>query len=341
DGRARRYALLLLLLAAPVLAACSLDTPQSTLVPEGEFARRADTLFKGTFIIVVVVFVLVEGALLYVLARYRRRSDSDAPVQVHGNTRLEVIWTIIPTLILAGVAVPTVKLIFDFAARPKGDVLEVKVVGQRWWWEYQYPGLGVITANELHIPVGRPVVLSLESKDVIHSYWVPKLAGKQDVVPGQTNHLTLKADRPGEYRGQCAEYCGLSHANMRNVVISHTPEDFETWVKEQQQAATIPTDALAREGMDFLVNGPCAGCHAVKGTNAQATLAPDLTHFASRQTFAGSIFANNTENLAAWLRDPPKRKAMNPNVERGAGMPSYNLSEDQIRALVAYLQSLE
>ncbi len=326
---------------ALVLAACNLDAPQSTLVPEGEFARRADTLFKGTFIIVVLVFVLVEGGLLYVLARYRRRSEKDAPVQVHGNTRLEVAWTIIPALILAGVAVPTVKLTFDFAAKPTGDVLEVKVVGQRWWWEYQYPGLGVVTANELHIPAGRPVYLSLESKDVIHSYWVPKLAGKQDVVPGRTHHLTLKADHPGEYLGQCAEYCGLSHANMRNVVIVHSRDDFEAWVNEQQQPAAEPTDALAREGMDLFVNGPCAGCHAVKGTNAQATLGPDLTHFASRETFAGSIFVNNTENLAAWLRDPPKRKAMNPNEKRGAGMPSYNLSQSQVRALVAYLQSLE
>lgn len=348
-GRARAVALLALVLLL-VLAACAGDAPQDALVPEGEFARRADSLFKSVFWITVVpIFVIVEGMLLFAVLKFRQKSDEDAPVQVHGNTRLEVVWTIIPAVILAVVAVPTVRTIFDFAARPSGDVLEVEVVAHQWWWEYRYPGLGdsplepLVTANELHIPVGRPVYLTMNSEDVVHSFWVPKLAGKQDVVPGRENHLTLKADRPGTYMGQCAEYCGLSHANMRLLVIAQDEGDFDAWVDAQRRTAPPPADPEAARGMDLFVNGQCAGCHAVRGTNAAGKIGPDLTHLMSRETFAGAIFQIDHDNLTRWVRDAPAMKPMQAGVGNGmpGGIKDMGLSEDDVRAIVAFLETLE
>jgi cytochrome c oxidase subunit 2 len=316
-----------------VLAGCSRDAPQNFLHPVGEIAKRADRLWRLTFGIAAVVFVLVEGALVFVLFRYRQRSSKDAPKQVHGNHRLEVIWTLIPVLLLSGVAIPTIKGIFDLSAKPK-DSLEVTVVGHQWWWEYRYPSEGVVTANELHIPVGRPVYLTLESVDVIHSFWVPKLAGKQDVVPGRINNLTISSPVKGEFVGQCVEYCGASHANMRLRVFADEPGDFETWLNSQRADRAEPTNALTEQGAEVFVNGPCVGCHTVKGTNASGTVGPDLTHFASRTTFAGAIFDMNADEVSKWLRDPPKRKP-------GSKMPNYHLSQEDIDALTAYLLSLD
>lgn len=314
------------------LAGCARNV-QDPLDPQGPIAREIYDLSKPVFLVAVAIFVLVEGLLVFALVRFRSRGD-ERPVQTHGNARLEIAWTLIPALLLAFVAVPTVLTIFSIARTPSGDVLEIKVTGNQWWWDYEYQGLNVRTANELHIPVDRPVRLSLASADVIHSYWVPKLAGKQDVIPGRINYLTLRADKPGEdYYGQCAEFCALSHANMRLRVFTHTEADFDEWVAEQQRDAATPTSALARQGERTFMQGQCANCHAIKGTDAKAKTGPDLTHFASRRTFGGASFDNTPENVARWLRDPP---AMKP----GSKMPNYHLSEDEISSLVAYLESL-
>jgi cytochrome c oxidase subunit II len=317
--------------------ACARDAPLDTLRPAGPIARQIDGLWDIVFAAAVAVFVVVEGLLVLALFRFRRRKgDNEAPAQVHGNTRLEVAWTIAPAVLLAVLAVPTVLTIFALAREP-ADAMRVDVTGQQWWWQYEYPEEKVVTANELHIPTGRPILLKLHSKDIIHSFWVPRLGGKQDVVPGRVNHVRLEADRPGEYAGTCVEYCGLSHANMRLKVFAHTPADFDRWVQGQLRAAAEPQRALAKEGKRVFLASQCVQCHAIRGTPAKATVAPDLTHFASRSSFAGAIFNRTNENLRQWLRDAPARK---PGAKMPSGIAQMGLSEDDITALIAYLQGL-
>ncbi len=315
------------------LAACSNEGPYNSFRPAGPVADKQNDLFWLVFWIATVVFVLVQAALVYVIVKYRRRSPDDTPKQIHGNARLEVIWTILPALLLAGIAVPTVGTIFDLAEAPAG-AMRVEVIGHQWWWEVRYPDQGIVTANEVHIPTGEQVVMELSSNDVIHSFWVPRLAGKQDLVPGRTNTLNFAADHPGTYRGQCAEFCGLSHAQMRFRVVAHDPADFETWLEEQRAEAAAPA-----EGSEAAGSLPtCLACHQIQGvdppTDAPPQIAaPDLTHFGSRQTIAAGILPNTDEALARWLRDPPA-------VKPGSRMPDYNLTEPQIEALVEYLRGL-
>jgi cytochrome c oxidase subunit 2 len=321
---------------AALLAACTReDYPYNTLAPAGPVADKQADLFWLVFWIAAVVFVLVEGGLVFALWKFRRRSASDTPRQVHGNTRLEIAWTIIPALLLAGVAVPTVGTIFDLAEAPEGS-MRVEVVAHRFWWEIRYPGLEVTTANEVHIPTGEQVVMEMTSHDVIHSFSVPRLAGKQDVIPGRTNTVNLAADAPGTYKGQCQEFCGLSHANMKFTVVAHAPADFETWLADQRAEAAAPeAGSLAEQTLPT-----CFACHVIAGVGGPDPNAPpppvpgpDLTHLASRATIAAGMLPNDEDGLATWLRDPPAVKA-------GSNMPDYNLTEDQIEALVEYLRSL-
>jgi cytochrome c oxidase subunit II len=315
----------LLFLLALVATGCAEKAPQDILEPLGEVSRKADSLWDVTFLIAAVVFFLVEGALVFALIKFRHKPGRRAE-QFHGNTKLEVILTVVPSLILAGLAIPTVKTIFDLAEQPPNDAIHVTVTGRQFWWKYEYHDFGFVTANELHIPVNKAVEVTVTADDVIHSWWVPRLSGKLDAIPGRTNSITIKADRPGRYMGQCTEFCGLSHANMRLIVYAHPQDEFGQWVRDQQQeAADTPPETFTQI---------CSACHAVAGTDAQADIGPDLTHFGSRGTFAGAIFENNEENLALWLRDPP---AMKP----GSKMPNYNLSEEQIQELVDYLLSLD
>lgn len=305
--------------------------------PQGSVARTIDVLFTWVGIIAIVIFVIVEVALLYAIVRFRRRpGDEGEPPQIHGSTKLEITWTVIPALILVVVGAATVKTIWELAETPTGpEVLQVNVTGHQWWWEYQYPDSGVVTANELHIPAARKVRLNLQSADVIHSFWIPRLAGKQDVVPGRTNVLMVQADEPlvEQLYGQCVEFCGSSHANMRLRVVVQSQEDFDTWLVEQKKKASTSTGGSASEGRAIFERKACVGCHTIDGTSAQGNVGPNLTHFASRETFAGSMFGRTDENLTAWLKDPPEQKP-------GSKMPNLNLSDDEVKNLVAYLQSL-
>lgn len=355
-----------------VAAACAPNATQSALEPAGPYAQKAHDLFVPVFWVAAIIFFVVEGALVLFAFRYRHRPGREGiPPQVHGNTRLEIAWTILPAVILAGVAVPTVAGIFELARDPGPRALDVRVLGHQWWWEFDYPEQQILTANELHIPTGRPVYLTLCAVGagyegaptpsecqpgppdgaqpatlgdaVIHSFWPPELAGTQDVIPGRVNTMVLEADEPGTYEGQCKEFCGLSHAYMRFTVVAHTPEDFERWVADQQAPAPPPNGAAAEGLQVFLEAGPagCTECHAVAGlqdpsgeTIRGSNNAPDLTHFASRECFAGCMFENNDENLRRWLDDPP---AMKP----GSLMPDYELSPEEIEQLIAYLNTLE
>ena len=356
--RARRYAIgTVVALSSLVVAACG-HSVQDPLKPRGPDARVTNNLFVPVFWIAVGVFVLVEGLIVVAVIKFRRRSDDDAPVQVHGNTRLETTWTVLPALLLFGIGFFTIKTVFDVNRIPKGpNVVHATVIGHRWWWEFRYPGTGVVTANELVIPTNKEVVLTLESIDVIHSFWPPELAGKVDVVPGQQNHMKVNADRPGTYFGQCAEYCGTSHANMLLRVVAVTPEDFDKWISEQQAAPVSPAAAAAEaggatsttvagttgtaaatpspaaQGMNLFQSKGCAGCHTINGVSA-GTVGPNLSHLQSRKVFAGALFDLNDQNLRRWLRDPPKEKP-------GSVMPNLNLSEDEITNLIAYLDTLK
>lgn len=335
------------LMLALFLSACAENAPQDTLRPAGDNARQADDLWNLVFPIAVVIFVIVEFLLVFAVIKFRSKPGRTA-AQFHGNTKLEVALTIIPALILAGISVPTVQTIFDLAEEPQGDVLNVTVIAHQFWWEYRYPDLGIVTANEMHIPVDVPVRIRLEgaatdpvdgSAEVIHSFWVPRLGGKQDVVPGRLNLITLSADQPGRYLGQCTEYCGLSHANMRLVVYADEQADFDAWAAGLSEPAT-PSGSLAEEGEQLFregqfAGGPaCAACHVADATQDAPNAGPNLGGFAGRSTFAGAIFENNESNLARWLRDPV-------GVKQGAKMPNLQLTEDQITALVAYLQGLD
>lgn len=326
------------LLSLVALACAGEDAPQNTLDPAGEYARDPDKLWNLVFIIAVIIFFIVEGVLVYAVLKFRHNPDRQA-AQFHGNPKLEVLLTAIPAVILAGIAIPTVSQIFSLAEEPPGDYLNVTVQGRQFWWRYEYPGLGVVTANELHIPVDKDVRVKLDGYDVNHAFWVPRLAGAEDIVPGRTNFLRIKADEPGEYFGQCKEFCGLSHSRMRIKVIAQEQAEFDRWVEDQlARAEAEPAGSLEREGAEIFAN-TCTACHAVNGTDAapedDSTLAgPNLTHFASRTTFAGALFENTPDNLRNWIDNPP---AMKP----GSTMPDYGLSGEQIDAVVAYLQTLE
>jgi cytochrome c oxidase subunit 2 len=316
------------------LAACAQNAPQDTLKPKGPVARQIDHLINPVFIVAGVVFVLVEGLVLVAIFKFRAKPDSPEPEQIHGNTRLEVGWTLAPALILLAVAVPTIATIFDLAKKPQNPV-NITVIGHQFWWEYHYDDLGVVTANELRMPVGRPVELTLKSVDVIHSYWIPPLGGKTDVVPGRENHMHLEADAAGEYLGQCTEFCGASHANMRAKAIAMAPQDFDAWVASQTAPSVKASPGTAGEAGSLLFSQKgCAGCHTIEGVS-QGMVGPNLSHFATRTSFAGSIFENNDQNLRRWLRDPQGEKPGNKMV-----IPGGPLKPDEITALITYLDTL-
>src|SRR5881628_3574870 len=224
---------LLLTTAVVALAGCAGPFPQSTLRPRSDFGRAIDHLFTDIFWWAVVVFVLVETLLLVALVRFRHREGRAAPKPLHGHTALEIAWTLAPAVILVLVAVPTMRTILATAGDAPPDAVKVEVIGHQWWWEYKYSNLGIVTANEMHVPVGKPVQLSITSADVIHSFWAPALGGKRDAIPGRINRIAFRADSMGDYSGQCAEFCGESHANMRLRVVVDSDSGFGRWATVQ------------------------------------------------------------------------------------------------------------
>ena len=341
------HALGAVLLAVGVLAlaACTPGHEQSTFDTTGPIARSQLTLFYWIFWAAVFVFVVVEGILLYAAIKYRRRPGDGDPPQTHGNKPLEIGWTVAPAIVLAIVAVPSVATIFDNANIPENASLNVEVVGHQWWWEFNYPDLGLKTSNELHIPKDEVVAVQLLSKDVIHSFWIPKIAGKLDMVPNSPNDMWLMGEKSGEFAGQCAEFCGESHANMRFRVIVEPRAEFDAWVAAQMAPAAIPVEPLAAEGLAlFEGDAQCWACHKVEGSKrARANIGPNLTHVASRTHLASGIMDNTQENTRRWLEDNCKVKPGN-FMCTGARIyqdPDHALKESEVSALVAYLRSLK
>jgi cytochrome c oxidase subunit 2 len=334
--RARIAALFSLLVL--VLGGCSVygGSPQSVNNPRGDNMQTIWNLFVPIFWMSVVIFVIVQGLLIYAVIRFRRRPGAEAPHAFHGNTKLEIAWTIAPALVLAVIAVPTLTTIADFAKDPGPEALTVRVIGHQWWWEFQYPGQnGAVVADELHIPVNRPIRFELRSADVIHSFWVPQLAGKQDVVPGQNNQISFTAKETGTYRGQCAEFCGAQHANMAFIVVVEEPAAFNDWLQHQTQpAAAAPSDPLVQQGQQLFTSTGCVGCHTIRGTQAAGVVGPDLTHFGQRQVIAGDVLKNTSEELHRWIKNPQA-------IKPGTIMPNLGLTDEQVNAVVAYLESLK
>lgn len=327
----RRIPLTGLMLLLLVLAAGCAKSPFA-LNPASPQATRISDLFWIIFGIAAAVFLIVEGLLWFSLVHFRRRPGVEGePAQIQGSTRVEVAWTVVPAIILGGVLVMTIITMDAVTARPS-SALQVKVVGHQWWWEIQYPGQVITTATDLHVPVGQPVNVELTSNDVIHSFWVPELNGKMDVIPGHTNRTTFKADKSNVFLGLCAEFCGTQHAKMHFLVISESADAFAAWVKDQQ-APPVKPSGKAAEGERIFMASACIGCHTVEGTKAQGKVGPDLTHFASRRTIAAVTLENTHENLTKWLTDPQA-------IKPGNDMPNLHLSDDAIEALTAYLESL-
>lgn len=326
--------------ALPVfLAACggAEKFPQTAMDPKSDYGVAIDDLQNLTIYLGVTVGILVFLILVFILIRFRYRPGDPTPNQVHGNTTLELAWTLIPALLLATIAVPTARTIFlTYRDAPEGAV-EVDVRGYQWWWRFAYPlpnGDTVVTANEIHVPVGQTVVLKLNSADVIHSFWMPQMGGKRDVVPGRTNQLVFTPSEAGVYLGQCAEFCGDSHALMRMRLIAHEPAEYAAWLQNEARPAVEPTDSAVLIGKQLVTAGACAGCHTIEGTNAKfGQTAPNLTHLARRTTIAAGLMENNAENLTKWITNPQA-------VKPGALMPAHLVPEQQIKYVVAYLQTL-
>ncbi len=331
--------------------ACAAHAPQDYLKNlAGSEARKANNLFVPVFWIAAFVFFFVEGLIVFAAVKFRDRAGREEPKQIHGNSALELTWTAIPALILAVVAVPTVLTIFNVAAKPGPNQVKVHVIAHQWWWEYQYLGTNpeVITANELVLPVNKPVYFTLDSVDVIHSFWVPKMAGKQDVVPGRTNTLEFTPFETGEFYGQCTEYCSLSHANMRLRVIVKSQADYDAWLHEQQAPPVQPATPDAQQGQQIFMSNICITCHTIAGTQAQGQLGPNLTHFASRGTFAGSMFDNTPGNVDRWIHETSLLKPGVIMPRFGCGQTTEApyaalkcISDSDIQAIVAYLESLK
>jgi len=316
----------------------------SIFSPAGTPARSIFSLSMLVLSITTGIFLTVAGLLLYAIVRFRHRAaDPNAaqePAQIYGSTQIELSWTVIPILIVVMLFLATARIILVTQDAPKpADALDVTVIGHQFWWEYHYPKLGIVTANELHVPVSdpkhpTPTYLSMSSADTDHSFWIPRLAGKVDLIPNRVNTMWIDPETAGLYLGQCAQYCGTQHAKMLLRVYADSPADFAAWVAHQQQPAAQSADPAAAEGRSIFQHNACISCHTVAGTVATGTFGPDLTHIASRDTIASGSVPNTPANLRAFVQNPAAFKP-------GALMPPMHLNDHDLDAVTAYLTSLK
>jgi cytochrome c oxidase subunit 2 len=315
-------------LATLALLAAGCDNDQSTLSPQSDASRRIAGLwwamFAGAWVVFAVVVALLAAAIV------RRRAAKERGDDARSKRLILAGGFAAPVVVLSILFAFSVRTLPATSAPAAGrTALTVEVTGRQWWWEVRYPGSGAVTANEIHIPAATPVRLVVTTSDVIHSFWVPELNRKIDLVPGRRNEILLEADRPGVYRGQCAEFCGVQHAHMAFLVVADPPARFRAWLADQAR----PAAASGARGREVFLGEACSGCHTIRGTSADGTRGPDLTHVGSRTTLAALALRNDRESLERWIRDPQ-------GVKPGARMPGLALSDDQVDALADYLEGL-
>jgi cytochrome c oxidase subunit 2 len=315
---------------------------QSVLNPAGPQAAAIHTLWTVMLWVTTTVFVITLVMVFAALGRGRRarRSGAPPPAQHESEPALSrsvAAATAVTVLTLFALLIASIWTSRSVVTLQAAHGISIAVTGHQWWWEIEYedsnPSLRVRTANEIHIPVGRPVALKVTSRDVIHSFWVPNLQGKRDLIPGYTTAIWMQADRPGQFRGQCAEFCGLQHAHMAFTVVAEDDAAFEAWLNHQRQSAVEPQEERARRGREIFMAGRCAACHAIQGTPAHGTLAPELTHIATRDTVGAGTLSTTREHLREWVRNPQE-------IKPGVQMPANPLPADTLDDLVAYLETL-
>jgi cytochrome c oxidase subunit II len=335
------------LLAGILLAAglCSANPPSDNPVPNifEPHSTPAESIYHLSFFVLAItgaIFLVVFSLLTYAIVRFRNRTANLAgePAQVYGSTQIELAWTVIPILIVVVLFLATARVIHAIQDAPRpATAVDVTAIGHQFWWEFRYPELGIVTANELHIPVssaGRPTptFLKLLSADTDHSFWVPQLAGKTDLIPNRVNEMWVEPHRTGVYLGQCAQYCGTQHAKMLLRVSVDSPESFEAWVRAQQQPPN--QDEKVISGRRVFETTACVNCHAIGSTGGTGRFGPDLTHLMSRSTIASGAAPNTPENLRLWIQNPDA-------IKPGSLMPAMKLSDPDLNALVGYLETLQ
>src|SRR3989454_1717856 len=342
----RRALQILVTLFWPVTTSWALPPAQSSSSTSifSPVSTPAGSIFGLSLFVLAVtaaIFVTVFSLLVYSAVRFRKKADDDGrePPQVYGSNQLELAWTVIPVLIVVVLFLATARIIHGIqdARRPPGAI-EVTTVGHQFWWEYRYPQYGFVTANELHVPVSdrkqpTPTFLTLLSADTDHSFWVPRLAGKTDLIPNRTNHMWIDPHQTGVYLGQCAQYCGTQHAKMLLRVYVEPRPDFDRWVRAQRQQVPPNVATSAVEGRRVFESTACINCHGVAGTVATGRFGPDLTHLMSRDTIASGAAPNTPENLRLWIQNPD-------SIKPGSLMPAMNLTGQELDRVTAYLLTL-
>jgi cytochrome c oxidase subunit 2 len=345
SSKLRIFQMSLVVFWGAVAAAAATDPAASSVSPTNIFApvsTPAKSIFGlSVFVLAVTaaIFVVVFSLLTYSVVKFRRGINDDGrePPQVYGSNQVELAWTVIPVLIVVALFMATARVIADVqkTARPD-NAIEVIAIGHQFWWEYRYPELNVVTANELHVPVSNldhptPTFIKLLSADTDHSFWVPRLAGKTDLIPNHPNSMWIDPHETGLYLGQCAQYCGTQHAKMLLRVYVQSRDEFDQWIQEQRRPAVV-SDAVSL-GRQVFETTACINCHAVSGTVANGRFGPDLTHLMSRDTIAAGAAINTPNNLRLWIRNPEA-------IKPGSLMPAMELNDHQLDALTAYLETL-
>ncbi len=329
-GAARALLLGALVALVLVAAGCAEGAPD-IFRPGGSAGEEIKTLSIQIFAILAVVLAVVWGLLAFVIIKYRRRPEAEVS-QTRGNLTIEIVWTLIPAVIITVLLVLTVQTTRQIDLPDRGA--QFTAVGHRWWWEFDFPDQGFKTANEVYVAAGRQTSIDVESVDVIHSFWVPQMGGKVDMIPGRVNHIRFVPLREGEYLGECSEFCGEQHGKMRFLFVVVSAEEYSAWVHRQAEPAAQPTGAEAVAGGKLIQTIACGSCHTIRGTPAKGTFGPDLTHFGSRRGIAAYSLPNTPQNLLAWLQDP---QAIKPECL----MPTIPLPLREQQQLVAYLEELK
>ncbi|MEM7144712.1 MAG: cytochrome c oxidase subunit II [Verrucomicrobiota bacterium] len=311
--------------------------------PASPFAEAIYSLFLKVLAISAVIFLIVAGLITVAVIRFRDKTggNGEVPKQDFGSHKQEIFWLVGPVIIVVWLAAISAKLVFTVNAVPQAHPdageqpdEEIEVRGHQWFWEVKYPGHGIVSANEVHLPVGKKIRIKLTSEDVIHSFWVPQLTRKMDAIPGRDNYFWIGASKPGVYQGRCTEFCGMVHAWMNFKVYAHDEAEWEEWIAAHTKDPELPTGGLAAAGQKIFETATCIDCHMISGVGGTTMIAPDLTHFSSRGEIGGGVFVNNRENLEKWLSDPQKWKP-------GCKMPNFKLDPEELQQVVAFLESLK